>query len=891
MTRHFSGTSDHMDSSSPPFTGKPGAIGIWRYAAAQPGQTDIYAQVSDGTNNNRFCLGGDITAASGKVAGVVNSTWQALTTNVPSNSAWHFHLAAFATGNSVYVYNDTGNKGSTASVGNPTGINKVQVGGRGNADLAYATYWNRVPNDVEEAYLGSGGNPRYLSGLLNFYYVTASSGTETDRFGSTNLTVTGTSAAISSAPPPVGTYWTAAAQTDQSATQASTFPAIDLTTKFEQLNGVDYTCTILQVGAAGTALAANGAGTASNLLTVTGTAPTAGQYVSIAGGAKTLVLYVSGQTLLLATARTWSNGDSVTPYPVSAPTGLTTNGYTMTGNVTGGTVGAGAVGTYANLLYRATNNTNGQIADSALFGMTVAASGAAPSFSTGPTLTSATTDGYVFGATSNQTATWYAVAMLRGSTAPTAAQVKSGSPTGFVSRFSQALTASVAGTLTFTALTNPVYDLYHVVDNGSGTSAVAAFTGAQKAPPAGKQYVPITIQGITAITQANPASVTSTAHGRTTGDWVELYGVVGMTQINGIFTTCTVTDANHLTLDGIDSTGFTAYGSGGVLSWGQSIYANSSVLAATGDIGIIDQVTAPSGLPVTVGPGGYVSIGAGTATIRQSFAADFYDVSGQVIVGVATDYFQSQSPSAPVTPDVPIGIFVPANQAIASIDLRTLATDPQGDTLTATLTPLPAGLSVSGGILSGTTGAASVTLGTATWTNTSGDQATAPINVVVGNVTPPNLAGLSQGAIQSLLSNYYLTPVFGQQDNTAAAGTAIAQSPPFGTTVSPNTTINVTLSTGVPPLTFAVVPDVSSAPTDQATATNLLTTAGFVVNVPQSWVGTIKVYQSPQAGTQLSLGSVVGLFLGAGSPARRQPKRKAARPPAYKLRAPLKARK
>ena len=70
-------------------------------------------------------------------------------------------------------------------------------------------------------------------------------------------------------------------------------------------------------------------------------------------------------------------------------------------------------------------------------------------------------------------------------------------------------------------------------------------------------------QAITGVTQANPAVVTITGHGYTTGDAVEIEDVVGMTELNGKRYTITVLTANTFELDGIDSTGFTAYSSGG----------------------------------------------------------------------------------------------------------------------------------------------------------------------------------------------------------------------------------------------------------------------------------------------------------------------------------------
>jgi hypothetical protein len=68
---------------------------------------------------------------------------------------------------------------------------------------------------------------------------------------------------------------------------------------------------------------------------------------------------------------------------------------------------------------------------------------------------------------------------------------------------------------------------------------------------------------ITNITQANPAVVTSTLHGLSTGNLVTISDVSGMTEINDETSPITVIDADSFSLDDIDSTAFTAYTSGG----------------------------------------------------------------------------------------------------------------------------------------------------------------------------------------------------------------------------------------------------------------------------------------------------------------------------------------
>jgi hypothetical protein len=74
---------------------------------------------------------------------------------------------------------------------------------------------------------------------------------------------------------------------------------------------------------------------------------------------------------------------------------------------------------------------------------------------------------------------------------------------------------------------------------------------------------------VTAISQANPAVVTASSHGFSTGDEVHIDEVVGMTQINNFIYKITVINANTFSIKysfndtNVNSTGFTAYTSGG----------------------------------------------------------------------------------------------------------------------------------------------------------------------------------------------------------------------------------------------------------------------------------------------------------------------------------------
>jgi len=73
-----------------------------------------------------------------------------------------------------------------------------------------------------------------------------------------------------------------------------------------------------------------------------------------------------------------------------------------------------------------------------------------------------------------------------------------------------------------------------------------------------------TSKTITGITQANPAVVTSAGHGYSNGDEVIISGVVGMTQVNNKRFIVAGATANTFQLSGINSTGYTAYSSGGI---------------------------------------------------------------------------------------------------------------------------------------------------------------------------------------------------------------------------------------------------------------------------------------------------------------------------------------
>lgn len=102
---------------------------------------------------------------------------------------------------------------------------------------------------------------------------------------------------------------------------------------------------------------------------------------------------------------------------------------------------------------------------------------------------------------------------------------------------------------------------------------------------------------ISVITQANHAVLTvASTTTILTGDVCTFSGVVGMTQINGLYSRVTIIDGTHLSCDFIDSTAFTAYSSAGVCTQVDSTHINATgdqvVAKMLGDsiLGLVDPV-------------------------------------------------------------------------------------------------------------------------------------------------------------------------------------------------------------------------------------------------------------------------------------------------------------
>jgi hypothetical protein len=307
---------------------------------------------------------------------------------------------------------------------------------------------------------------------------------ETADVGTTSLTVTGTT--VSSNNPTLATWFTGAAIANQVYTQGTAITPIAVGSEF-QACGSAFTVTLQQLGSAGTATTASAAGTTTTQVPLTSASGfSAGSLLVIGSNAPALILAISGTTALIAGAQSWSNGATVTPYGVASPT---IAGCSVTSGSWGGTP-TGTQAAIPNYFFLATNNTNSAlVAISNLFSIAINSGGpTAPTFAQNPSIAQTLPTGVVINVLPSAACTGYAAAYLAGSTAPTAAQVIAG--TGAAVSSSAALTGTSTGQISLTGWVFPVYDVYIVLSNTNGNSAVFPLTGQLRAPLAGMTFRP-----------------------------------------------------------------------------------------------------------------------------------------------------------------------------------------------------------------------------------------------------------------------------------------------------------------------------------------------------------------------------------------------------------------
>lgn len=697
-------------------------------------QNRHYMNISDGLDSaNRFTLGMDVTAATGKLCAATynaSNAHQALTTAITVNQ-WN-HGAAVWTSTSNRTCANNGTKGSAdTGIAVPSGLNHFNINGRmtdytsgAGGAMGHAAIWLRALADVEVGFLGQvvggvtgGGSPRYIKGLNNYWKLNTSTGTETDLGSAGNtLTITGTLGAPATNPN-VGTFWTAAALGNQTWAVGTPISSVDTTTKFDDVQS-PYTSALMILGSAVSTTTALTAGTAVRIIPLTSSAGfSAGGYLSIGVGAPTFILAVSGSNALVATDQTFAASDTVFTYSVSSQS---IPGLTLSANLLSGTPTSG--GSFTNLFIRATNTgLSTLIADSPLFNAAISS----VAFTAGPSFNSATTTGYVLGYTAGSSGTVYAIAMRPGAPTPTAAQVRAGSPTGLVARFSKGCTAT-PDTITLTSLSFPKHDLYIMNTIGGTDSTVTAFLNQQKLPLAGRQYITFA-----SLSPTSPFSVVSPTIA--SGDVLDVEIFTGPWAIN-------VSSDGNIEIDSAGDTSrdlihFNIYD----VSVGDFYYSADSIVAVNDKIPV-----ASSGSP------------------ERAFV-----------------------------------FFLPKNQVANGFSLggdAALVVDPEGDGVTfaesgSNLAPLGLSVTSAGDIVGTTVNANSITIVNLMVSDPYIGIAPISGTLVVGQVQIPDVRTFAQATGENLVALGYLNPTSVFIPSAQTPGTVVQMSPSPGDFVDPGTEI------------------------------------------------------------------------------------------------------
>lgn len=139
-----------------------------------------------------------------------------------------------------------------------------------------------------------------------------------------------------------------------------------------------------------------------------------------------------------------------------------------------------------------------------------------------------------------------------------------------------------------------------------------------------------TAKAITGISQANPAVVTATGHGLAVGQAVKITSVGGMVQLaDGYYLVGGVIDADHVSLwdtggNNIDSTGYSAYTSGGMIQSAPGVICN---LTTAGNYNLVTWPAVAGAVRYNVykysnGLWGYIGQSGGTSFKDDNVTAD-----------------------------------------------------------------------------------------------------------------------------------------------------------------------------------------------------------------------------------------------------------------------------
>jgi hypothetical protein len=231
--------------------------------------------------------------------------------------------------------------------------------------------------------------------------------------------------------------------------------------------------------------------------------------------------------------------------------------------------------------------------------------------------------------------------------------------------------------------------------------------------------------------------------------------------------------------------------------WGvESIPYGATPAVVTGDV-LMTPLLTSGGYDVTATADGIVSIDANSDTSAQYLVAcDIFDTSLDAFYGAA-DFAINDAP--PLGPEPGTTFFFTKNLAV-TVDLSLYASDPElGALSTICLDTLPAGLVIVASILSGIPTVEGTTEGLRM---RSSDRFSQPADwladMVVGQITEPDVTGLTFDAAAAVLAEVHLNAIQGAEEysDTIPAGRVSGQSPPGDTLLDAGASVTLAISKG-----------------------------------------------------------------------------------------------
>lgn len=489
----------------------------------------------------------------------------------------------------------------------------------------------------------------------------------------------------------------------------------------------------------------------------------------------------------------------------------------------------------------------------------------APTFTVSPAIGTRTTSSIPVTATTACTdCTFYGASYTDGNSTPTCAAIIANTVTGGFKYFSQAMTATVQGTGTFSSITDGTVkdSAYCLNSTANGESAVATLADIYKLPSTSVTFSscsatgctynvtldgPGNIYGVACKKGSTAATVTQVEAGNCTGNVAAVaaankavtgadtltigsaldfpthdFDIVGTYGGQHESTAHADDDRLKIAPTGTVYTRLASVGSGSFCS------LISSPAPAANDIIEADSATSPSAfLPTYLTDCHFSYDGDST---RQKLCYRLYDDSGQGWMAgtgspscTGTRFALWINDHAPVFDDGATSYQFSVGSSV-NVDICARATDDEGDALLGSITggSLLSGLSLdANGVLTGNPDTESETgmPVTVRCTDIAGGFDEIGLNLyALDTITNPNVVNLPVAEGEATLTAHFLDPEIAgvAYSNTIAVGNIISQSPLAGTEQEPGTIIYLTVSlgsvTGLNSLGTIFLPDATPVP-------------------------------------------------------------------------------